>query len=354
MTYSVFRSRVKAVRRRLEGCDAASLVVTGPADVSYLTGFLGSDSWAVVTRGAVYLLTDGRYAEQARRECRGCRVVLRDGCLAESAAGLLNRLRTVSAAVEDGVSLGVYRLLKRLFKRSLKAAKPVVRPLRIRKDAAEVAAIRSAARIGAAAFRGALRRIGPGTTETEAAGVLECEIRRLGGAPPFETIVAFGSSASMPHHRPGRRSLKKNDFVLVDFGARFKGYCCDISRCFTVGSPSSPGSYRKVFDAVNRARRAAVAAIGPGVRVRDVDEAARSVIRAAGLPDYGHGTGHGLGLEVHEDPVIAAGRVGTLSEGMVLTVEPAVYVPGKLGIRLEDDVLVTGGGCVVLTEACPL
>jgi Xaa-Pro aminopeptidase len=146
------------------------------------------------------------------------------------------------------------------------------------------------------------------------------------------------------------RKLRKNDTVLIDFGVRHNGYCCDITRCFAVGKPA--GFFNKVYAAVNEARAAALAIIGAGVEIKRVDAAAKAVIRKYGLPVYGHGTGHGLGLEVHEMPSVSAKSEGKLQASDVITIEPAVYIPGRLGVRIEDDVLVTEDGCVVLSECC--
>jgi Xaa-Pro aminopeptidase len=145
--------------------------------------------------------------------------------------------------------------------------------------------------------------------------------------------------------------LRKNDTVLIDFGVRFNGYCCDITRCFAVGK-SNP-FYKKVYDAVQQAQAAAIEMLKPGIVAKKVDAASREVIRKSGLPVYGHGTGHGLGLEVHEQPAISTNSKAKLQLGMVFTIEPAVYIPGKLGIRIEDDVLITKTGCKILTRNCP-
>jgi Xaa-Pro aminopeptidase len=183
------------------------------------------------------------------------------------------------------------------------------------------------------------------------AGRLDFQIRKLGAVNSFETIVAFGPNASRPHHRPGNRKLKKNDCVLIDFGVRYKGYCCDLTRCFAVGKPSA--FYKKVYDVVQEAQTAAIKMVKAGVEIRRVDAAAREVIAKQDLPVYGHGTGHGLGLEVHEEPVISADAKGKLQAGMIFTIEPGVYIPGKLGVRIEDDILVTESGSRILTRNCP-
>ena len=219
------------------------------------------------------------------------------------------------------------------------------------KDAGEIAAIKKAAQIAADALKKIKKFMKPGIIEIELAGRLDLEIRKLGATNSFATQVSFGSNASMPHYQPAQRKLKKNDTILIDFGAKYKGYCCDITRCFTIGKVSS--FYKRVYDVVSQAQVAAIKTIKPGVKLSDVDAAARKVIAENNLPVYGHGTGHGLGLEVHEDPIVTAKAKEKFQVGQIITIEPGVYIPGKLGIRIEDDVLVTKTNCKILTQNCP-
>ena len=185
-------------------------------------------------------------------------------------------------------------------------------------------------------------------TEIHAAGILDFEMRKLGATASFETIMAFGGHGSRNHHRPGGRRLRKNDTILVDFGVRLEGYCSDTTRCFVFGKASR--QYEKVYYSVLAAQEAAIRKIRAGMELREVDAAAREVLEERGLPVYGHGTGHGLGLQVHENPYLSRSGSGQLRAGDVVTVEPGVYLAGKLGVRIEDDVLVTDGGCRVLSR----
>ncbi|UCE50456.1 MAG: M24 family metallopeptidase, partial [Phycisphaerales bacterium] len=164
-------------------------------------------------------------------------------------------------------------------------------------------------------------------------------------------IVAFGSNASRPHHQPGARKLRTKDTVLIDFGARHKSYCSDITRCFAMGEPTV--LYRKVFDVVEQAQAAAIKKIRAGAKLTEIDAAARQIIAEAELPVYGHGTGHGLGLEIHESPFLKADAKGKLEAGQIITIEPGIYIPGRLGVRIEDDALVTETGHKILTRSCP-
>ena len=345
--------RLRGIRAGIARLKADCLIATKPANVTYLTGFTGDDSWAVVLPGAVILVTDSRYSEQAAAQCRFCRIVERKEAMAKAIAELLRNRRGIkTAAVEKSISLANFQSLKKNLSCRLKAAEGIVESARRKKDPIEVSAIRAAAKIAARAFERVLRRVKPGLTENELAGIVDFEIRKAGGIISFETIVAFGPNASRPHHQPTSRKLRKNDTVLIDFGVRLDGYCCDLTRCFSVGTPG--GLYEKVYAVVKQAQAAAIRMVKAGVEINQVDTAAREIIKKAGLPVYGHGTGHGLGLEVHELPAISGKTKGKLQTGDVITIEPAVYIPGRLGVRIEDDCLITKDGCVVLTAAtCP-
>ncbi len=351
MDSEIIKNRIRTIRRRLRKVRINCLIVTKPANVTYTTGFSGDDSWAVITKGAVCLLTDSRYIEQARKECPDCRIIQRVDSLAAAVAKLVKKLKSVeTVTVEKSVSLAALGELKRQVKTRVKSAANIIETFRNIKDAGEIAAIKGAARIAAQALKQTLEFIKPGISENELAGMLDFQIRKLGASSSFETIIAFGPNASRPHHQPGRKKLKKNDTVLVDFGVRYKNYCCDLTRCFVVGRPSA--FYKRVYNAVQQAQAAALKMVKPGVEIRQVDAVAREVIAGHNLPVYGHGTGHGLGLEVHEEPIVAKNIKGKLQAGQVITIEPAVYIPGKLGVRIEDDILVTETGCEILTRNC--
>ena len=329
-----------------------ALIVTCSQNVRYLSGFTGHDSWLLLTPKTVYLITDSRYTEQIQQECENVKIVERKISLAEQTIKILNRLSGIkNVGIENKTQIAAFQILKKGIK-SLKIVSGIVESQRLIKIKDEVAAIKEAAKIAALALQQAIRYAKPGITENELAGRLDFEMRKLDAEIAFETIVAFGANASRPHHHPANRKLKENDTMLFDFGAKVDGYCCDITRCFSVGKGSR--FYSKVYNAVQKAQLAAIDKVCAGVKAADVDAAARRVIKDARLPLYGHGTGHGLGLEVHELPIVSA-KTGDkeLKAGMVITIEPGVYIPGKIGIRIEDDVLVTETGCEILTACCP-
>ena len=373
MNRDVIKKRIKAIRRELNRKKINCLIVTKPANVTYTTGFLGDDSWAVITKARVYLVTDSRYTEQALNECPHCRIIQRTDSLAKATAKLVKELKSVQAVtVEKSISLADFEELRKHMKAQPRSIADCLETIRSSKAAAEIAAIKAAARVAAQALRRTLRYIKPGVTESELAGRLDFQIRKLGATNSFETIVAFGPNASRPHHQPGRKKLKQKDTVLIDFGVKYKAYCCDITRCFMLGPPttfqataacppeasgrrgSAPTSYKKVYDTVRQAQAAAIKMVKAGIKITQVDAAARQVIDKNDLPVYGHGTGHGLGLEIHELPFLKAdSKAEKLEAGQVITIEPGVYIPGKIGVRIEDDVLVTKTGCRVLTRRCP-
>lgn len=349
---SMIERRVGTIRDRLRKRHIDGLILTKPANVTYLTGFSGGDSWAIITQRAVYLLTDSRYTEQAQSECVGATIVERRELIAPAAGRLLRRLRSVEAvAIENCVPVAMYRAVKKGVDGHLKAVGDILEGQRTVKDEGERAAIKAAAASAARAFDRAVRHIRPGMTESELAGILDLEIRRQGAKNSFETIAAFGANGSRPHHQPSQRKLGRRDTILIDFGARHKGYCSDITRSFALGKPTT--AYRRAYEVVERAQAATIRAAKAGASLVEVDAAARDVIRESGLPVYGHGTGHGIGLEIHETPFLKEDAKGKLQAGQIITVEPGVYIPGKLGIRIEDDILITDTGCEILTTQCP-
>ena len=352
MNSEAVKIRIRAINRQLKKEGVNCLIITKPANVTYTTGFMGEDSWAAIINGRSFLLTDSRYTEQAQKDCPVCNIIERHEPLTMAAANIIKKNKSVlNVSIENSTSVADYVQIKKTFKASIKAAGSIIEDIRSTKDEGELAAIQTAALIAAKALAQTLPSIKPGMTESELAGLIDFQIRKLGSINSFDTIVAFGPNASRPHHQPGQRKLRKNDTILIDFGAKYKGYCSDITRCFIVGKPSD--FYMKVFDVVERAQAAAIKLIRPGAPLKQVDAAPRDVIRQSGLPVYGHGSGHGVGLEIHENPFLKPEATDVLKAGQILTVEPGIYMPNKLGVRIEDDVLVTEKGCKILTRACP-
>lgn len=350
MNKETIGKRVRAARRVLKRKKIRCFLTTNQANVTYVTGFLGHDSWAVILPNNVYLLTDSRYFEQAQKECPSCKIILRKETLHDTFAELLNKYKAVrSVAVEDSILLKDYNELQKKAKVRFRMVSRIVEPSRSIKDKFELAAIKKAIQITAKALKETLRNLRVGISENEAAGMLDYNFRKLGARNGFDTILAFGANASRCHHQPGPTKLKNNDTVLIDFGAEYNHYRCDLTRCFLVGKPNP--YFEKVYNVVKEAQTAAIKLIRPGMSNKEPERAARGVIRKRSLPPYQHGSGHGFGLVIHEDPFLSIRSKDRLEEGMILTIEPGIYIPGKIGVRIEDNVLVTKNGCKILTGA---
>jgi Xaa-Pro aminopeptidase len=337
------------------GIDA--LLVTNLPDVRYLSGFTGSNAALLLHGGKATLFTDGRYTAQAKAEAVGARVVvvprsaLAKACEDAAAAGIkrcgFDASHTTVATLEAMRKAVPGKVRKGFFQPS----GSVVAGLREVKDDAEIEIMRRAALAGCRLFDRMLGYVRSGLTEIQVAAELE-HAARLAGAEgmSFETIVASGERSALPHGRATVAKLPKRGFVTLDFGVVMDGYCSDMTRTIHLGKASQEEF--DVYHAVLEAQEAAVAKIAPGVALGDVDEAARSILRAAKLDEYfTHSTGHGVGLEIHEGPRVAKDQKEVLKRGMVVTVEPGVYMPGKFGVRIEDMVLVTASGGEVLTPS---
>jgi Xaa-Pro aminopeptidase len=346
----------RARQRRLEATLAASgvdaFLVTHLPNVRYLCGFSGSSGMIALARGKRVLFTDGRYTTQARQEAQALRVVIARGPLLEEAGAWLGRQRVRRIAVEaQHMTLAAHGALLRALpsKTRLKPLAGVVDQQRMIKEPEEVALIRSAVRLGSSLFDRALKILRPGVTEAEVAGEIEYAARR-GGAQgmAFETIVAGGRRSALPHGVASAQPITNKGFVVLDFGVILGGYCSDMTRTVHMGRASSQA--REMYQVVREAQEQAVAAVRAGVKAGEVDYAARRVLQKAGLGRYfTHSTGHGLGLEIHEPPRLGKSQTEVLEPGMVVTIEPGVYVAGRGGVRIEDVVVVTAKGCEVLT-----
>lgn len=351
--------RIGQLRRRLTRAGLSGLLITHLPDVRYLCGFTGSNAALAVTRRAARLFTDGRYTAQAAAEVSAAKVEIVAASLSVSALQWLAAQPGVTSAGFDPALTTVANLtrwreslpssLRRNFLVPLAA--PLVEPLRIVKDADELAILREAALTGCRLFEHMLTFLRPGLAEYEVAAELEYQARRLGAeGMSFETIVASGPRSALPHGHATAAKLPRRGFVTLDFGIIREGYCSDMTRTVCLGKPSP--QERDAYHAVLEAQEQAVAAVAAGVRTGDVDEAARGILRQAGLAEwFTHSTGHGVGLEIHESPRIGAGQTTRLVSGMVITIEPGVYMPGSFGLRIEDMVAVTQTGGEVLTPA---
>ena len=351
MDYEVRSQRTRAAfpEARLD-----ALLVTHLPNIRYLCGFSGSAAVLAVGERKNLFFTDGRYAEQSREEVRGATIkILKGKSALAAAAEWLGGLRGIRRVGIDPLHLTIAerKILAAALPRGSKLvdAPPIVERLRMIKDSDEIAKIRAACHLGIELFEHALNVFRPGVQESEVAGALEFAARKAGvDQMAFPTIVAGGARSALPHGRASGALLPQAGFVVCDFGVILAGYCSDMTRTVHMGRPSA--EERQVYETVRDAQQAALEAVEPGVAVGEIDCTARKLLNSRQLGKFfTHSTGHGLGLEIHEAPRVAAGQDEPLRPGMVITIEPGVYLPGRYGVRIEDTVVVTETGCEVLT-----
>ncbi len=353
------RGRLKKLQSVLERDSLDVLLVTHLPNVRYLCGFTGTSGVLAVCEDGNVFLTDGRYREQARAEVRGARVIIaRKPPLAAAAEWLMEnkvgRKKPRRLGIEsEHLTVAGRTQLARLLRSELRLreTRGLVERARMVKDADEIACLRAAASLGASLFERALEVIRPGVKENEVAAEMEYAARRAGAEEmSFPTIIAAGKRSALPHGRASRAAIPSRGFVVCDFGVILSGYCSDRTRTVHVGRAT--GEARRMYEAVREAQAVAIETVRAGVSVGEVDHAARNALKNKGLArHFTHSTGHGVGLEIHEPPRIAAGQTEVLRPGMVITVEPGVYIAGSGGVRIEDMVVVTERGCEVLAPA---
>ncbi len=351
-----YAGRLRRLQSEIEKNDLDSLLITHLPNIYYLCGFTGSAAALLISERDCILFTDGRYRTQAKKEVRHASAVIDHKSPAVAAAEWLAAQRTRSRPLRLGIepesiTVGLRDRLGPVLKGKarLRSAPPLVARARMVKDAVEIQRIRRAVELGASLFRIARKKIRPGVSEVAVAAAMEYEARCGGaGGMSFPTILAAGMRSAIVHGRASSSLIPRRGFVVCDFGVILAAYCSDRTRTVHVGQPSRQA--RDLYESVLEAQSAAISAIRPGVTAEEVDGAARRVLRRRKLARYfTHSTGHGLGLEIHEAPRLAAEQTQKLEPGMVVTVEPGVYVPGKWGVRVEDVVVVTSSGCEVLT-----
>jgi Xaa-Pro aminopeptidase len=348
---SPYAERIAAVREEIESRGVDALLIQSRTDQFYLTGFTGEDGGLLLTPRQVVLLTDSRFDESADRKAPYAKKIIRKSRGPAETAKIIRRHKLAVIGYDPHV-MSVYEftaLKKELSGVKLRPLSGICDTLRQAKTDSEVDAISHAVVIAEQAFKATLKFIRPGRSEQEVAAKLDYEMRRRGATgSAFGPIVASGPNASLPHHEPGSRLLEANEGILIDWGARADWYVSDLTRMVWLGR--IPPRMRKICDVVTEALAAGIDAVVPGKAGRQVDAAARKVITNAGFgKQFGHALGHGIGLMVHESPRLAKTSEDELEPGMVVTIEPGIYLPGVGGVRLEEDVLVTESGCEVLS-----
>jgi len=353
-----YKLRQNELRKRLASSRLDGLLVSHLANIRYLCGFTGSAGLLLVEESGSTFFTDVRYDTQGREEVKGAKVVIARKALLNALGERIGARRKKSKGKGWTIGIEAEHLTVAERKRladllpagvQLRNAPALVEKARMVKDEEELGLIRKAVKLGATLFDRALEVLRLGVKECELAAEMEYAARR-GGAEEmsFPTIIASGARSTLPHGRASEQAIAPGGFVVCDFGVILGGYCSDQTRTVWVGT--APPEARRAYESVREAQEAAIAAVRPGVSAGEVDAAARKVLRKAGLGRYfTHSTGHGVGLEIHEAPRVAAGQREVLKPGMVITIEPGVYFPGKWGVRIEDMVAVSKDGCEVLT-----
>jgi Xaa-Pro aminopeptidase len=350
------RGRQTRLQSAFERSNLDALLVTHLPNIRYLCGFTGSAGALLVCQSTAVFFTDGRYKEQARAEVQGARVIVgRKPPLLSAGEWLKANGRKFGLKVlgiEDRhLTVSEHSHLVEVLRPRVRIRKTpaLVEQARMVKDADEINCLCAAVHLGSSLFDSAVKAIRPGVREIEVAAEIEYAARRAGAeGMSFETIIASGVRSALPHGRASTAEIPATGFVICDFGIILAGYCSDMTRTVHVGTLSSDA--QRMYDSVREAQEAAIEKVSSAVTVGEVDRAARQVLSRRGLGKYfTHSTGHGVGLEIHEMPRVAAGQHDPLRAGMVITIEPGVYVPGIGGVRIEDMVVVTEHGCEVLT-----
>lgn len=342
-----YTRRLARLREKAVAAGLGWTLITNPLDVAYLTGFLGGDSYLLLGPSVQTVISDFRYEEELAPVRALASIHIRTGAIAGAVGEVFAALNVDRCAVQpEHLTLAQRDAIARAAgPRELVPVPRLTQDLRVIKDESEVRLIRQAIRIQEAALLALLPTLRPGQTEEEVAARLECEMKSRGSREPgFNSIIAARAKGSLPHYHPGRITLAANQPLLIDWGATYRGYHGDMTRTFALGR--WPAKVREVYEIVLEAHERAAQALAPGVSSRDVDAAARRHITDAGYGDrFGHGLGHGLGLQGHDEPSLShIAPPVELKPGMVVTIEPGIYLPGIGGVRIEDDYLITPTG----------
>ncbi len=345
------KKRLGAAKKLLEEHSLDALLVWNMTNVRYLSGFTGTEGALVIAENKAFFLTDSRYEIQADQEAEGFEIRISP----EKIGNIVSTLKSLSIkriGFEDEI-LPVARLKELESEhdgaRFVRLGKALDH-LRLRKDDSEIPLLRRAAWASEVGFKNALKSLRPGVTEAELAVELEIGMLRAGASKPsFDLIVASGPRGALPHGIASEKTIREGEMIVIDFGCVLDGYCSDQTVTVALGDVGDEA--QKVYEIVHEAQAKALGALKPGVKLREVDRVARDHIHDAGYGDFfGHGLGHGVGMEVHEDPRVSKKSEFSAEPGMVLTVEPGIYLPGKFGVRIEDTVLITPNGYEKITS----
>ncbi len=354
-------NRLECLREKLNERDLDAILISSPENRAYLSGFVGSAGYLIVTKHEAVIATDFRYVEQAKNQAPGYEIVKIGNRDQDWFTDLILRMGISKLGFEgDDVTVSLHeRLISKLKdldeveagKISLLSTVGITEEIRATKDQAELSLLQTAIDISDAAMDEITPTIKPGNSESEVAWRLEVCMREKGAdSLAFDIIVGSGPNAALPHHRAGDRIINENEPIVIDMGAKYKGYCSDLTRTIILGTPDE--KFVRIYDTVLAAQQTAMVAIQPGMTGGEADNLARTVINEAGYGDYfGHSLGHGLGLAVHEHPVVGPNSQNNLTVGMPFTIEPGIYIPDWGGVRIEDVVILQSDGAKRLSKA---
>jgi len=349
MTANRLRQAYSLIKRHNLNC----LIVNRLSNIRYLSGYSGSNGLLVLAPPRAYFLTDFRYTVQARKEVKNCQVIIAERDLFGELAKLPCFQKKAKVGIESAyLTVKTFNKIKELIpKANLVPVEDIVESIAVIKDNSEINKFKKAAKITDLVFEEILSQVKPGVKEKDIAlEMLYRMVKKGADGPSFNFIIASGQRSSMPHGAASDKKFKKGDLITFDFGCFYQGYPSDVTRTIVLGKATA--RQKKIYDIVLRAQIAAVEAACPGIAAREVDKIARDIIIREGYGDYfGHGLGHGLGLdEVHSCPVLSSRSTDMLKPGNVVTIEPGIYIPNWGGVRIEDDVVITGKGHKILTK----
>lgn len=345
-------SKVERLQLYLQQENIDGFLISSAWNRRFISGFTGTAGTVLITQNTAYFITDFRYTKQASEQCTGFQIVQQKRHAFEEVANIVKRENLKKLAYEKAyTTVLTFETMQKKIPVEFLGIINCIEKMRMKKDAVEVQVIQEAAQIADEAFTYVLSHIKVGMTELEVSNMLDFKMRSLGASgTSFDTIVASGVRSALPHGVASEKVIEQGDMITLDFGAYYKGYCSDITRTFAIGTPDP--KLVEIYHIVLEAQKRGVACLKPGMKAKEVDAVTRSYITEKGYGEYfGHSTGHGIGLEIHEGPTVSFTSDQILEPGMIITVEPGIYIPNLGGVRIEDDIHITEDGYKVLTKA---
>ncbi|MFI8676003.1 M24 family metallopeptidase [Bacillus thuringiensis] len=344
--------RMTNIQKQLHNYGIDGLLITKKENRQYATNFTGSAGVVLIAAHKAIFITDFRYVDQAKTEIKAAEIIMHKGNLEEEVANQVSKLNIQKLGIEDNnMTLQQFKKLQKYIHTEMVPVCEIIEDIRLIKDTSEIETMKIAATIADEAFHHIVTFLKPGISETDVRDELEFFMRKKGAtSSSFQIIVASGVRSSLPHGVASNKIIERGDIVTLDFGALYDGYCSDITRTVAIGEPSE--EFQKIYNVVREALKRGTEAIKPGETAKSIDDITRNYITEHGYGQYfGHSTGHGLGLEIHEPLRLSQESKATLQEGMVVTVEPGIYIPNWGGCRIEDDIVITKDGYDVITKS---